>query len=458
MPDKQAAMTSARRWWITGSVLVGTCMGVLGNSMMPVALPAIQRHFDVRLNTGSWLISIYFLMVAVLMPVYGWFGDRYGYRRTYLFGLAGFVLFTFASAFSPNFGWLLAFRVCQGICNAATLPSVMGIISQVFPQNQRGKAIGVWGAVNGASHGLGPVISGILMEWFNWQALYIFDGLLALAGWLMIVVIVPSDRKAGDRSFDWMGACTFTLAILALMLGLSHTETLGTRAVVGLWAAFFVLTAAFVATEAGNRQPFIDLRLFSNRAYACLVAIAGGQFFCMVGYSILLPFYLIRLRGLSEVTAGPMVALLPGALALFSPVAGQIVDRAGLSKTLRTGMVVVTATSVTFLFLPGDAALWFIGGVFIIMGLGMGLIQSPAATGVTLIVASDQMGVALGIFNTLRFISVTLSATLCGVLLSPVRPGDVLRLADFHLGFLLLSTVSGAGLLMTFLMGTVKSK
>lgn len=443
----------SRRWLIAGILLIGTCVGVLGNSMMPVALPSILNHFGTRVNVGTWIISVYFLMVAVFMPMFGWFGDRYGYRRTYIGGLAGIIVFSWASAFAPSFGWLIAFRVAQGICNATTLPSVMGILSQVFPDRQRGKALGFWAAVNGASHGLGPIFSGILINLFSWRATFIFNGLLTIPGLLLLICLVPSDHKKGSRSFDWLGAGTFSFAILSLMLNLSHIGKAGWPAWISysLWSTFLVMTAGFMITALRRSQPFIDLTLFANRAYSVLVAIASVQFFCLIGYQILLPFYLINLRGLSEVAAGLLIALLPATLAVFSPVAGQIVDRTGLQKTIRLGMLIITVTAASSLLWLGQPPLWIIGGTLVCMGLGMGLIQSPTAVGVTLIVPEKQLGVALGIFNTLRFISVTLSATICGVILDPFSASPDLRGSGFQWGFLLLAAIAGGGALLAVL-------
>ena len=442
--------TYSRRWLIAGALLVGTCVGVLGSSMMPVALPSILSHFGARVNVGIWIISAYFLMVAVFMPIFGWLGDRYGYRRTFIGGMAAFVVFSFAAAFAPSFGWLIAFRVAQGICNATTLPSVMGILSQVFPEHQRGGALGFWAAVNGASHGLGPILSGVLINLFNWRATFIFIGLLTFLGLLLLACLVPPERKKESRPFDWLGTGTFTLAILSLLLNLSHIGKAGWPGWISysLWGAFLVLAAGFVITASRSAHPFIDLTLFANRIYSVLVAIAGVQFFCLIGFQILMPFYLITLRGLSEVAAGPLIALLPVTLAVFSPVAGQIVDRKGLHKTIRMGMLVITATAATTLFWLGEPPLWIIAGTLVCMGLGMGLIQSPTAAGVTLVVPKKQLGVALGIFNTLRFISVTLSATVCGVVLDPFSAGPDVRGPGFQWGFLLLAAVAGGGALL----------
>ena len=268
-----------------------------------------------------------------------------------------------------------------------------------------------------------------------------------MVGLLLMFRFVPVDHKHNRRPFDWLGAGAFSLAVLCLMLNLSQSGKTGWHPGAGylLWALFVALAVGFTVTEKRIAQPFVDLKLFANRSYSALVAIASSQFFCLMGYHVLVPFYLIRLRGLAEVATGPIVALLPASLALFSPIAGQMVDRKGYPRTIRTGMITISAAAISCLFWIETTPLWLVGTTLALMGLGMSLVQSPAPAGVTLVTPNDQMGVALGIFNMLRFVSVTLSATLCGLILAPVRTGDAIALPAFRWGFILMAGVALAG-------------
>ncbi|UCF92367.1 MAG: MFS transporter [Desulfobacterales bacterium] len=441
-------------WATAGSVLVGTWVGTFGNSMVPVALPSIVNHYAAGLNAGIWLIAAYILMVAVFMPLFGWFGDRYGYRRTYMGGLAGFALFSWAAAQAPSLEWLVAFRVLQGICNATTLPSVMGLLSQMFPGRDRGKAMGAWAAVNGAAHGLGPVISGLMVHAYGWQSLFALNGTVTLMGLGLIGYWVPSDRKADSRPFDWRGALSFTLAILSLMLSLTQLGGPGRQSSVnyGLGGVFLLMIGLFFVAEHRSAHPFIDLQLFANQTYSALVAIAGAQFFCLMGFQLLLPLYLIKLRGLSEASAGPLIAILSATLAVFSPFAGQIADRRDIKTTLKWGMIIVTLAAASMIFWPERIAIGIIALTLILLGVGMGLTQSPAAAGVTFIIDKNHLGIALGIFNQLRFISATLGATVCGAILENAPGAAAITFASVRLSFALLAGVAaGAALLATCL-------
>lgn len=444
----------ARRWWIVGAVLIGTWVGTLGNSMMSVALPSMMEQYAVGVNLGVWVVSVYVLLVAVLMPIFGWLGDRYGYRRILVLGLAGQAVFSVGSALAPSFGVLILFRALQGICNATTLPSVMGVISEVFPGGERGGAMGVWAAVNGAAHGLGPVISGYLVQVFHWPATFWLLAATAAAGVVLVYAWVPSDRKHEERPFDLLGAGALTLAMLTLMFTLSRGSDLGWGSwiSVGLWLTFAALMAAFVVAERRVATPFVELRLFANKLYTLIVAVSSAQFFCLMGLPILLSLYLIRFRGLPSGIAGWLIAPLASTLAVSSPLAGRIADRLGYRNAMVAGIAIVALGSGSLAFWQADTPPWLVVVTLIVIGLGMGFVQSPSATGVTLVVHKAELGVALGIFNMLRFISGTLAATVFGILLEAVSPSSADPMLAYHLSFYLLAAVAALGTLLAFSM------
>jgi EmrB/QacA subfamily drug resistance transporter len=433
-----------------GAILIGTWVGTLGNSMVPVALPSIVAQFGAGLQNGIWLISVYVLMVAVLMPLFGWLGDRFGYRRIYLAGLVGFGASSLLAGFAPSFWALVGLRVFQGICNATTLPSVMGIISQSFPGQERGRAMGLWAAVNGAAHGLGPVISGFLVHSFNWRAIFWVNGAMTVLGLVMVWILVPTDRRNDRRVFDWVGAIAFTVAVLSLMLNLSQGVKGGwsSASSIGLWGVFVALIGVFFVAESRVAHPFVRLNLFANKAYSALVAMSGAQFFCLMAFQVLMPLYLIQLRGFSAPVAGLIIAAFPASLAIFSPFAGGIADRRGHAIVIRNGMWLVCAATAAVALWPPDLSVWVMMATLAAIGVGMGFTQSPAAAAVTFFVHKDELGVALGIFNMLRFVSATLGATIAGVLVVSTPSGGALSFEPFRAAFLILSALAGAAALL----------
>ncbi|MFQ5612568.1 MAG: MFS transporter [Anaerolineae bacterium] len=439
-----------RRWWIALAILVGTWSGTSLNSMMPIALPSMLVEFDIGVDLGVWIISVFVLLSAVFMPISGWLGDRYGYRRVYLVGFSGVVLSAWAAALAPGFGWLIAARTLQGVFNSVGLPSTMGIISSVFSSRERGLAMGVWAAVNGASHGLGPAISGLLVENFGWPAPFWLNGSTALLAVVLITLIVPSDRRNDARPFDLVGAGALTLAMLTLMFTLRQGGELGwgSAASIGLWLVFGGLLLLFVITERRVAQPFVQLRLFANRHYSIITAVSSAQFLVLVGLQLLLSLYLIQFRGLAEGLAGLLILPLASTLAVFSPLAGRIADWLGFRPSMIIGLAVVTLAVGSMALWDAASPNWLIVATLVVTGLGMGFAHSQGATGVSLVVRRDERGLAMGIYNMLRFVCGTFGVNVLGIIVEAGRAGGVAALQPFRVSFYLLAAVSVLGLLL----------
>ena len=436
------------RWWILATVLIGSLVGTLGNSMANVALPTIMDHFAIEISNATWVITIYILLVAVLMPIFGHLGDMYGYKRIYLTGLSLLVLSSALAALSPSFPLLVLFRALQGIGNATTLPSVMAIITNVFPIRERGRAMGFWATVNGAGHGLGPVLSGFLTQYFGWPAIFLLNGAITLVGVLLIWRLVPPDSKRATHHFDLPGAVTMTLAALTLMFNLTQGAKLGRGSTfeLALWAVFAGSLVAFVLIESRASSPFVDLRLFTNRPYAAATAIIAAQFFCLFGMQLLLPLFLMRVQGYTSGQAGLLIFPLATTAALVAPLAGRFADSCGSKLSCFLGMGVVALAGVGLTFWQETTSPWQVVVSLVVLGLGMGLTQSPVAAAVTFVVAKERLGVALGIFNMFRFISGTLGTTVFGIVLQSASFTS--NLEPFRLDFYLLIAIASIAALL----------
>ncbi|HSR35461.1 MAG TPA: MFS transporter [Anaerolineae bacterium] len=437
-----------RRWLILCAVLMGTLVGTFGGSMVNVALPAIMDGFGVPISSAVWVLTIYILLVAVLMPIFGRLGDMYGYKRIYLVGLS---LLAGASLLAVVIRWfpgLVAARALQGIGNATTLPSVMAIITHVFPSHERGRAMGLWAAVNGVGHGLGPVIGGYLTESLGWSAVFAFNATLTILGIVLIWWLVPDDTRRVTRRFDAVGAATMTLAMIALMLNLTQGARLGwfTLLSLALWAAFAGLMAAFLVAERRIKPPFVELSLFANRRYTATVGIIGAQFFCLFGMQLLLPFFLMQVQGRPTGQAGVLIAALSITSAVMAPLAGRLADSFGCRRMCVTGMTLVATSGALMMLWQPSTSSWQIVGTLILLGLGMGFTQSPVAAAVTFTVVSDQLGVALGIFNMVRFIGASLGSTVFGVILEGATAEPTMR--AYRVSFALLIAVAVAAVLL----------
>ncbi len=460
MQPKSHAFTQ-RRWLILATVLTGSLVGTLSNSMVNLAVPSIVDHYQVSLSMGVWVVTIYVLLFSTLMPFFGKLGDMFGYKRLYMFSMVGLVLASVACALAPNIGWLIFFRALAGVFNAPTLPSIMAIIAEVFPAEERGGALGFWATVNGAGHGFGPVITGLLLSksswWsvfnFGWESVFWFNASLTLAGVVMIALFVPADSKRTSRRFDLFGAFTLTTAMIMVMFNLSQglQNIYDQRVIITLWLVCGLLFAVFLVSQTRIKQPFVDLKLFRNPGYGVVTFVSSTQLFCLFGMQLLLPLFLLKVQGRSSENAGLLIAPLAISLAVISPLAGRLSDKVGSRITCLVGMGLVALGGVALSFWTAQTSTVLIMLVLTLIGIGMGMTQSPTANAVTLVMGKEQLGVALGIFNMLRFVSGSLGATIFGAILS--RGGAVSgNLGAFRLDFYIFAAVAGVAALLALKM------
>jgi EmrB/QacA subfamily drug resistance transporter len=435
------------RWWILGTLLIGTVTGTLGNSLVSVALPEIMEHFSVDVGTGVWAVTIYILLFAVTMPLFGRLGDMYGFRRTYMLGIILFAVSSFLTAFSPNFATLIGLRAIQGLGNGAILPTIMAIVGTVFPSGERGRAMGAWALVNSASHAAGPPLSGFLTQHFGWPSVFLSYVPLCLLGALLVWRLVPDDSKSTRRPFDFIGAATLMFAALILMFNLRQGSYLGwtSPTSLALWALALLLIAVFLLAEKKAPEPFVDLGLFSNRPFSAAATVSFVQLFCQFGLLFLIPLFLVEIRDYSASSTGLLLTSLPLAMAIVAPLAGRLADRYGCRLLCLAGMAIVAGSGLALTLWQATTPAWYIVGSLALAGVGMGMVQSPAPATISLVVETDKLGLAMGLFNLVRFGGGTIGPAVFAIVLQV--QGPALTPAAFHTVFFLVSIMATLAIL-----------
>lgn len=425
------------RWLLLGAMLIGTATGTLANSLVNVALPTILDYFSVDVGTGIWAVTIYILLFAVTMPLFGRLGDMYGYKRAYLIGMCVFAISSLLTPLAQNFSVLIILRAIQGVGNGPILPAIMGVVGTLFPPGERGRAMGAWALVNSAFHAAGPPLSGLLTQYFGWQSIFLVYSPLCIVAVLLVWRLMPDDSKHQRQSFDAVGAVALTVATLTLMFNLRQGTYLGWLSPLSLtlWVVCFGFLAGFFITEKRVEQPFVDLKLFSNRPYSAASTIAFAQAFCQFGLLFLIPLFLIEVRGYPAVQTGMTLASLPVTMAVAAPIAGRLADRYGCRLLCLAGTGVVAVSGLALSLLGSTVSPWYIVACLVLTGVGMGMIQSPAPAAVSIAVPAQKLGIALGLFNLLRFLGGTLGPTAFALVVQSFGAGFALQAfrVDFYL-------------------------
>ncbi|OBC09198.1 MFS transporter [Mycobacterium sp. 852013-50091_SCH5140682] len=425
------------------ALLAGTVVGTLSNNVVNVPLNAIIDEFGAPLGNGVFVVVGFLVCFAATIPLAGWFGDRFGRRRIYCMALLATAVCAVGAATAPTLPLLIAWRAAGGVAAAAFAPAVMGLIAWMFSGQSRGRAMGAWASANGIGQAIGPSLGGLVADHWGWRWVFVPLVPVALAGFVGTLRYVP--RYPGTRMrFDLAGASALTIGSALLMLGLA----LVSQPDVTAWFALGVVVIAVVVLAwfawhcTCIPNPFVDVRLVTESRFARSAVAAFAQMFCLGAALLAVPLYLVG-NSVSISAAGIALFTVPAAMAILGPGVGRWQDRLGPRRVMRTGLVLLLIAQVGLavtvaqhrLLLPAMVA------VLVAAGVGISLVQTPAATGATRAPAGER-GTGLGLFNLVRF-----GGSACGAAWVAVA----LDISGYPLVFIACAVIVTLGLAGSFL-------
>src|SRR5918992_1054903 len=258
---EEAVMQSTydMRWKTLAVLALSLVIIGLDNTILNVAIPTLQEEFDASASSLQWMVDSYLLVFAGLLLVFGTLGDRLGRKLALQAGVTIFGLASLGALVAESVGAVIAVRALMGVGAALIMPATLSIIANVFPPEERGKAIGVWAALAAVGIGLGPLAGGLLIEWFDWSSVFLVNVPVALAALLLGFRLVPESRDPQPGAFDVAGAALstagFTLLVYAVIEAPQEGWTSGL--ILGVLAAAVTLLAAFVWWERRTAQPML---------------------------------------------------------------------------------------------------------------------------------------------------------------------------------------------------------
>jgi EmrB/QacA subfamily drug resistance transporter len=420
---KLALTEDNRRWWTLAAMCFALFMIMLDNTVVNVALPSIQRDLHASLSALQWTVNAYTLSLAVLLVTGGRLGDIFGRRRVFLSGVVLFALSSGAIGLAPNDGALVAGRVIQGIGAALMMPGTLSIISNTFPPEERGKAIGTWAGVSALALAIGPVVGGFLAEDVSWRAIFFLNLPVAAGAVAITLFATPESRdETVPREVDFAGIATLTVGLTALVLALVQGNQWhwGSGRIVALFAVALVGLAAFVAVELRTRYPMVDFTFFRARSFLGANIVAFIVTFSMFAMFFFLALYLQNILDFSPIEAG--VRFLPTTIVIIimGPIAGRLADRIGPRPLLVAGLLAVAGTLFWQSFLGAHTSYSFLLPPFVLMGFAMGLVMSPMSTAAMNSVDRTKAGVASGTLSMSRMVGGTFGIAVLGALIQAV--------------------------------------
>ena len=410
-----------RRWWTLGAMCFALFMIMLDNTVVNVALPSIQRDLHADLSALEWTVNAYTLTFAVLLVTGGRLGDIFGRRRMFLAGVVIFALSSAAIGVAPTDGALIAGRTIQGIGAALMMPATLSIITNAFPPEERGKAIGTWAGVSALALAIGPVLGGFLTEQVSWRAIFFLNLPVAIGAVAITLFAAHESRdETVARTVDFPGIATITIGLTAIVLALVEGNRWGwgSGRIVALLAAGLLALAAFVVIELRTRVPMVDFSYFRSRSFLGANLVAFIVSFAMLAMFFFIALYLQNVRGYSPLQAG--VRFLPSTVMIMfiAPMAGRLADRVGPRVLITFGLLAVSGALFWQSFLKVDSGYGFLLPGFVLMGIGMGFVMSPMSTAAMNAVDAAKAGVASGTLSMSRMVGGTFGVAVLGALVA----------------------------------------
>jgi EmrB/QacA subfamily drug resistance transporter len=401
-------------------VALGVIMATLDASVVNIALPALQRAWHAGLSAVEWVALAYSLVLTGLLLAAGRMADVRGRRRVYG---AGLLVFTAASALcglAPTLESLIALRVLQGLGAAFLAANGSALLVQAFPPEERGRALGAFGAMVGMGLAAGPPLGGLVVEHASWRWIFLVNLPLGLLAFALLGRLVPSDPAPTARAReDGVPPLLWALALAALLLALTLGAERGwaDAAVPSIGGAGVALLVVFLVSQRRAADPLLPLGFVAGPLGVAVTLTFLSQVLAVsVGFGA--PTLLEGLAGMSPARSGAWLAVLPAAALLCAPVAGRLADRFGARPLTVTGML-MTAAGLSLLAQEGAivAGPW-LAGAFALVGVGQGLFSVPNASALLSLVPAERLGLAAGLQGTARNLGLAAGVAATGAMLT----------------------------------------
>jgi EmrB/QacA subfamily drug resistance transporter len=466
----------AGKWTVMAIVAIGVFMATLDSSIVNISLPTIARDFGVPLSGAiEWVVISYLVATAAILLTAGRLADMVGRKVVWSIGLVVFTLGSALCGAAKSLAFLIAMRAFQGIGGALIMAVSPAMLTNAFPPNERGQALGLNALIVSLGISVGPTLGGIITAYFTWRWIFYVNVPIGIIGLIATLRLLTERIHRNLGRFDPQGAMLLAIGLACLTGALSFGQELG-------WASLPILTALIVSIISLVLLPFVELRvpnpiivfsLLENRAFGFSLLSLVMSFSSIFAVSFMLPFYLEQLRHFPTQVAGLLLTPLPLTIATLAPFTGRLSDRIGSRWLAPAGLVIACVGLVLLSALDQNSSIWDIVWPLIVIGAGQALFQSPNNSTLLGSAPKELQGSASGFLATGRTFGQSLSVALAGavfattggaaagLVLASQAQQDSSNMAalqqtfvqGFHITFLVCAVVAAVGIFAALVRG-----
>jgi EmrB/QacA subfamily drug resistance transporter len=412
----------AMRWWTLMVLSISLVIIIVDDTIVNVALPTLQRDLDASASALQWIVDSYILVFAGLLLTLGTLGDRFGRKRFLQIGLFVFGVASLYGALAGSTAELIAARTAMGIGGALIMPSTLSIIIDVFPRNERIKAIGIWAGIAHLGIPLGPVLGGWLLERYWWGSVFLINVPIVAAVLIAGRWLIPESRHPSAPRPDILGMVLSTASLGALVYAIIEAPAHGwtSAMVIAGFAAAVITATLFVMHERRVPEPMLDLRLFKNpRLKWGTIAIALA-IFALAGLTFDLTQYLQIVKGYTPLEAGLRILPLVMGVAIAGHLGQHLVRSVGTGRTAAAGLAAVAVLLAAAAQVEPGTSYWLLGGGLFFLGIATGSVFVPATDAVMAAVPEANAGLGSALNDTSRQVGAAVGIGVLGSITNAV--------------------------------------
>jgi EmrB/QacA subfamily drug resistance transporter len=422
----------ARRWQALIVLSFSLLIISVGNTILNVALPTIQEQLDASSSELQWIADGYMLVYASLLLAAGTLGDRFGRRKALVVGLVTFAIGSVFAVLSGNSTELIASRALMGVGGAAIMPTTLSILTNMFPERERPKAIAVWAAVAGLGVAVGPITGGWLLEHFDYTSVFLVNLPIILACLVGAFALVPDSQDPAKPKLDIVGCVLSVAGLTSIVWGLIEAPERGwtSPAILGAFTVGAAIAAAFVWWERRVDEPMLEVSVFRNRRFSAASASIAFVYFALMGVMYFMTTYMQDVLGMSALGAGERMLPVAVGMAFASRATVKLTKRLGTKVTVSVGLAIVGAALVMVAGFDEHTRDLPLCRTLGLMGLGMGFAMAPATEAIMGSLPKAKAGIGSAMNDVVREVSGTLAIAVLGSILASAYSGGMTGAVD----------------------------
>ena len=408
-----------KRWIILLTTVLLTFMSTLDSSIVNVALPIMSENLSVSMASIEWVVTSYLIIIVSTILVFGRLGDIKGKTTIFKLGIIIFTIGSLLCGISNSLIMLVFSRVIQAIGAAATMATNQGIITHVFPPNERGRALGLNGTFVALGAMIGPPIGGIIVSALSWQYIFLINVPIGILAFIFAMKTLPKGNENTDEKLDIKGAVLFGLTMILLFGALTFGKEIGysNKAIIISLITAVILFIIFIKIEKSVSEPLLNLGIFNNSLFSLSIFCAFISFIAISCSNIIIPFYLQDVMKLTPSVTGVLMTVSPIVLSVVAPISGYLSDRVGSESLTFVGLIGTSIGLFLMSFLNQYSHLGLLILFIAIMTIGNGMFQSPNNSLVMSTVDKNNLGIAGSINALVRNLGMVFGISLSTALL-----------------------------------------